>query len=299
MVGNITMFASSGSNAKTDHLPVTVYTPDSPLRRPWMFVREMSHDLAASRGLAWRLFIRDISAQYRQSLFGYLWVFIPPLMASLPFIYLNSQGVMRISGTPIPYAAYAIIGTTIWQVFADALGAPLKTVTAAKIMLARINLPREAILLSALAQVVLNFLVRVVILIGIFTWFRLVPPPTVVFFPFGILALILFGFVIGVLITPLGILYNDVQLMLPIFTTFLMLLTPVLYPVPQVGIAATIAKYNPLTPLVVATRDWLTTGATLQMSAFFAISSVAVILLLSGWVLFRIAMPHLIARIGN
>ena len=87
--------------------PVTVYTPESPLRQPTRFVREMIADLLASRELAWRLFIRDLSAQYRNSLLGYFWVFVPPLMASLPFIYLNSAGVLRMGDTPIPYAAYA------------------------------------------------------------------------------------------------------------------------------------------------------------------------------------------------
>lgn len=280
-------------------LPVTVYTPGSPLRHPGRLVREMLRDLAASRELTWRLFIRDTSAQYRQSIFGYLWVLIPPLVASLPFVYLNSQGVVKINDTAIPYAAYAIIGTVIWQVFADSLNAPLRAVTIAKVMLVRINLPREAILLSALAQVVLSFVVRLVLLIGVFVWFRIVPPPTAVLFPLGILSLILTGFVIGVLITPLGILYSDVQQTLPILTTFLMLLTPVLYPVPQSGMAANIAGFNPLTPLVMATRDWLTTGATVHAGAFIVVTLIALVILIFGWAIFRIAMPHLIARIGN
>src|ERR671922_2550468 len=88
---------------------VTVYTPESPLRQPARFVREMIDDLLASRELCWRLFVRDLSAQYRSSILGYLWVFVPPLVASLPFIYLNSAGVLRIAETPIPYAAYATI----------------------------------------------------------------------------------------------------------------------------------------------------------------------------------------------
>ncbi len=36
-------------------------------------VRAMGQDLLASRELAWRLMVRDISAQYRQSLFGVVW----------------------------------------------------------------------------------------------------------------------------------------------------------------------------------------------------------------------------------
>jgi lipopolysaccharide transport system permease protein len=259
----------------------------------------MARDLVNSRELAWRLFLRDISAQYRQSILGYLWVFIPPLVASLPFIYLNAQGIVSIGATPIPYAAYAIIGTTIWQVFVDALNAPLRAVTAARPMLTRINLPREAILLSALAQVVLGFLVRLVLLVGVLAWFRIVPPATAVLFPFGILSLILAGFVIGLLLTPLGILYSDVQQTLPIATTFLMLLTPVLYPAPRSGLGGAIASLNPLTPLVAATRDWITVGATEHVAAFFVITSIALVCLLLGWVAMRVAMPHLIARIGS
>lgn len=262
-------------------------------------MRDMLNDLVSSRQLAWRLFIRDVSAQYRQSILGYLWIFIPPLVASLPFVYLNAQGVVKIGDTPIPYAAYAIIGTTVWQVFADALNSPLRTVNAARSTLTRINLPREALLLSALAQVVLGFLVRLIPLIGVLAWFHLLPPGTVVLFPLGILSLILAGFVIGVLVTPLGLLYGDVQQALPILTMMLMFLTPVLYPVPQSGFAASLANINPLTPLIVSTRDWLTIGTTAFAGRFVVVSSLALVLLLFGWVIFRVAIPHLVARIGN
>lgn len=114
-------------------------------------------------------------------------------------------------------------------------------------------MPREAILLSGLAQVGLGFLVRLVILLMVLVWFRIVPPVTAVLFPLGILGLMLFGYLLGILLTPLGMLYHrDVMQALPLATTFLMLLTPVLYPVPEAGIAAGIATFNPLTPLVAA-----------------------------------------------
>src|SRR5665213_561318 len=102
-------------------LSITVYSPESPLRQPVKLARDMFRDLLASRELAWRLFVRDTSAQYRQSILGYVWAFIPPLVASLPFVFLNSQGVVSIKETSIPYPAYAMIGTIIWQVFVDAL----------------------------------------------------------------------------------------------------------------------------------------------------------------------------------
>jgi len=279
--------------------PLTVYTPESPLRHPLKLLWSMFKDLFAARQLAWRLFLRDLSAQYRNSLLGYAWVFIPPLAAALPFVFLNSQGVVAVSETPIPYAAFAIVGTTIWQVFADAVSTPLKTVTTARPMLTRINFPREAILLAALAQVGFNLLIRLALLVMVFLWFQILPPATVFLFPVGLLGLVLVGFVVGVLITPLGLLYNDVQLSLPIALTFLMFLTPVLYPMPGEGAASVLLAINPLTPLVNTTRDWLTIGPAPQADVFWITLAVAAVLLLFGWLLYRVALPHLIARMAN
>jgi lipopolysaccharide transport system permease protein len=166
-------------------------------------------------------------------------------------------------------------------------------------MLTRINFAREAILLSGLMQVGLNFLVRLVLLAGILLVFRVALPPTALLFPFGMLALVLTGFVIGLMLTPVGLLYGDVQLALPTFTTFLLLLTPVLYPMPKVGLAALVAGLNPLTPLVVTARDWLTTGIVEPADGFFLVTAVAAVFLLVGWTTYRVALPHLIARLGN
>ena len=230
---------------------------------------------------------------------GYAWVFIPPIVASLPFIYLRTQGIIGIGPTPVPYAAYAFIGTVIWQSFVDALNAPLKAVVQARPMLTKVNLPREAILLSALMQVGLSFLIRLVLLVAVLVWFKIAPAATAPFALAGIAALVGFGFMIGLLLTPLGILYTDVQQLLPVATTFLMLLTPVIYPVPKQGSGAALAAYNPLTPLVGATRDWLIVGPSPHGAALVVIGSATFVLLLAGWVAFRVSMPHLISRIGN
>ncbi len=280
-------------------LPVTVYLPESSLRHPKQLIQAMFQDLIASRELAWRLFVRDVSAQYRQSMFGYVWAFVPPMLASLPFILLNSQGVVAIKETSIPYAAYAMIGTIIWQVFVDALNNPLKTVTNSKAMLAKINLPREAIILSGVGQTVFGFLIRLVLLVGIFFWFHLTPPLTAFLFPVGVFALILLGTMLGILLTPFGLLYLDVQMIIPVFTMFLMFLTPVIYPPPTHGIIASVVQWNPLSPLVVVTRNWLTTGVGGPMEAFFFVSGATLIFLFIGWMIYRLALPHVIARIGN
>ena len=292
---------NSGSHASNDRrvLPINTYTADSPMRRPLEFLVGMWRDLVASRELAWRLFVRDMRAQYRNSLLGYFWVFIPPLMAALPFIFLNGQGVIKIAATPIPYGAYAMIGTMIWQVFADAINSPLRAVTGAQSMLNRIKFPPEAILLSGLMQVGFSFFVRLLLLVGVFLLYSIMPPVTAFLFPIGILALVLTGFAAGLLLVPIGLLYGDVQRVLTIVLPFVMLMTPVLYPPPESGLAAKFVALNPLNPLVATTRDWLILGTSPHSAGFLAITSIVAIGLVMGWIIYRVALPHIIARIGN
>src|SRR5688572_9621685 len=103
-------------NHKSESLPVRVYSPESALRRPIHLLRDMFRDLSASRELAWRLFVRDTSARYRQSLLGYVWALLPPIFATITFVLLNQNGILQTSETPVPYPAYVLIGTLLWQV---------------------------------------------------------------------------------------------------------------------------------------------------------------------------------------
>jgi lipopolysaccharide transport system permease protein len=278
---------------------IVVYGPASPLRDPAAFMRSLIRDLMVSRELAWRLFVRDVNAQYRQSLLGYIWFFVPPIIAALPFIFLESQGIVNVTETPVSYAAYAMVSTTIWQSFVDAINAPLRAVAAAKPMLTKVNLPREAVLLSAFYQVLFGVAIRVVTIAAVMVWFGIMPAATTPLAFVGIMALLLLGFMVGLLLTPIGLLYGDIASMMPAITTFLMVVTPVLYPVPKSGLAAQVAYWNPLVPMVSSTRDWLFIGHTIYGPALFVTLAITLVFLFVGWVSFRVAVPHLVARMGN
>ena len=70
---------------------ITIYTPDSLLTNPFKMVREMLRDLADSQELAWRLTVRDLSAQYRQAFLGFLWALILPLANTVVSTLLDND----------------------------------------------------------------------------------------------------------------------------------------------------------------------------------------------------------------
>ncbi len=277
---------------------VTVYTPASQMRTPGLLVRSMWRDLAASRELSWRLFIRDLSAQYRQSVLGVLWTFAPPIVTSLIFIVLQSKRVISFGETDIPYPVYVLVGAILWQVFAESLQAPLKSVTAAKPMLAKINFPREALIVSAIFSVLFAMLIRLVVILGALVIFQF--PVTwgflLAFLP--VLMLLLLGICVGLLLTPFGMLYADVGTSLPVVTQLLFFVTPVVYPPPQFFPLSLITKLNPVSPLLVGARDLITKG-TIELSApLLTVGGMTVLFLLLGWAVYRVALPIVIERMS-
>ncbi|MGF1530956.1 MAG: ABC transporter permease [Puniceicoccaceae bacterium] len=274
------------------------YSSETYLSHPGQLFRAMAQDLAKSWELALRLTIRDFKAQYRASLAGYLWAFIPPIVASVTFLLLRKGNVVNFPDTAIPYSVFVFTGMILWQVFVEAMNSPIKLIQGGKNMLVKLNFPREALLLSAFMQSCIGLLIRVLILIP---FLLLLHPPTeitVLLFPLGGLSLVLLGWTIGIFISPIGMLYHDIQRSLTLITTFWMFVTPVVFPIGGHGLVREIVRFNPVTPLLQTSRDWLTglqTGLHLEMLIVILLTALA---LPVGWLFYRIFMPHIIERMG-
>jgi lipopolysaccharide transport system permease protein len=145
-----------------------LYTPESMMRHPLRLFRIMWRDLLASRELAWQLMKRDISAQYRQSFLGIAWAIIPSLISAIGFSFAADSKVLNIGITDLPYPAYVMFGTALWQTFVEAMNGPVMEMTTAKQMLSRINFPREALILSRIGQVFFNFAFKLILIVGMF-----------------------------------------------------------------------------------------------------------------------------------
>ena len=281
-----------------DDLPVAVYTPESQLQTPRLLFRSMWQDLKDSRELAWRLFVRDISARYRDSLLGVFWSLLPPILAGLVFIILESKKVINVGQTEIPYPVFVLVGTTLWQLFTESLNAPLSHLKNAKSMLAKINFPREALIVSAFYNVLFALLIKSAVIVGVLFFFRVQATWGLLLFPLAVLMIILLGMTLGLLLTSLGMLYTDVAAGLAVITQLWFFLTPVVYPPPQSFPYSLIVTLNPVSPLLVGARDLATKGVLANTEAFLVVSALTVIALFVGWVIYRLALPIIVERIS-
>lgn len=280
-------------------LKTTIYTAEKQENRLASLAKEMGEEMYASRHVILQVFIRDLKAAYRKSYLGYLWAVIPGLTTTAIWMFLNSQNIIQVAETPIPYPLYVLIGSTLWMFFTSSVTSPLGSFQGGSGVFMKLKVSPFAFILAGLGSLLFDLLLKLALLAPVCVWFGIAPPWQAIYlFPLGILGILLLGLAIGILLIPLGSLYGDVSRFVGFALGFLMYLTPVVYPVPKEGWASTLVHLNPATYLLGATRDWLSFGESVYATQFLILSGVSIVLIGLGLIILKIVMPHLVARMG-
>jgi lipopolysaccharide transport system permease protein len=282
----------------TNELPEVTYSSESALAHPGKLVREVFSDLYRCRELIWILFLRDLKAQFRQSYLGYVWLFLPPALTTAVWIFLNSQKVIAVAETDIPYPLFVIIGSVTWQSFVKLVQSPLQSFSAGKPVFMKIKVPPEAFIAAGALRAVFELFIYILVLIPAFILMEVIPPWQIILLPVVVFSLVVSGTSLGLLLVPLGSLYSDFQQAIPLVMGFLMYLCPVVYPPPTSGVAATAMAWNPMTPLLMCMRNILTTGNLDGFAGLLTMMTVSACLIFLALCGIRIVMPHLVARMG-
>jgi len=187
-----------------------------------------------------------------------------------------------------------------WKyLFLDALNMPLSVIGAARGMLPKINFPHEALVLAGIAQILVNFAVKATLVVAVLVTFRVPVQPTAVLAVIPLIGLLVLGIAVGVFLVPIGALFQDVVHALGVVASALVFLTPAAYTPPRVGLLGFITSWNPLTPLIMTARDLLVHGSSAQLPTTLMLVAASIVALLVSWVVFRLAMPILIERMGS
>jgi lipopolysaccharide transport system permease protein len=259
-------------------------------------LKESLSDIYKSRFLSRQLAERDIKAQYRQSYLGIIWAFITPLATAAVWVFLNLSGTVKLTDTGIPYPVYAFSGTLLWSILVEAINSPTVSTNSSRGLLSKINFPKEALIIAGIYKLLFNSLVKILLLVVFVFLFGLGFHWSLLLLPFGILGMLLFGTMIGLFITPLGLLYKDIGKISSFGLSFLMYVTPVVYAIPEDGFMKTIMELNPLTPLILTTRDFITGSNPEFLPYFIGLILLCVPVFFVSLLLYRISIPVIVER---
>jgi len=276
----------------------TVYVSDKFITMGFFAsLREMAVSLFQSKELIWRLFVRDFSAKYRQSLLGILWALLNPIITVGIFVFLNRAGILNIGETSVPYPIFALIGLSIYGIFSTGLSVCSNSIIGAGAMVAKINFCKISLVIASMGQAVMDFLVRLGLIIILFIIYGITPQWTFFIFPFTVLPLVLLTLGLGLILSLLAGVFRDVIHLISFFTTLFLFMMPVLYPAPSEGIFAALNAWNPLANLIIGCRDFLISGTFSDSHGFLWASAFSILLFFISWRIFFISESRIAERV--
>ena len=278
-------------------LPVTVYEKQRKINLVKLLGQTLT-DFFGSHFLALQLTRRDVSAQYRQSYFGILWLFITPLASAAIWVFLNSSGTITITDTGIPYPVYAFSGTLIWSILLESINAPMASTNAARGIISKINFPKEALVLSGIYKLLFNSSFKVLLLVVFIFAFGVGFHWSLLLLPLVLVMAVVFGTSLGLLVTPIGMLYSDVSRLISMGLSLFMYVTPVVYGIPKTGVMKTIMTYNPFTPFILTIRDVAVGGSPEFLNYFIGLTGLGIVLFFIGLVIYRVSIPVIVERLS-
>lgn len=279
-----------------DQLQEVVYDEARERRLGLRVWSQMFRDLWGARELVARLIQRDISVRYRQSILGYIWALIPPIVTVAIFTFLVRHRAFPIGALPLPYPVYALTGMTLWGLFAGSLSACTASLVNAGSLVTKINFPKETLVIAAVGQPLFDFALRLLPVIGVFIWYNVVPAWQSVFIVLLLLPVVLTAVGLGFLLSITNLVIRDVANAVGMVLSFGMFFAPVLYPPPVRWPFYLVNVLNPFSPVLRAMHDLLATGRVTQPALLLASALFALLVFLVGWRVFRLTMPRVAER---
>ncbi len=263
--------------------------------------RATSAKLNTSFILAWRLFIRDASAKYRQSVLGILWALMTPLFLVGILVLLNKSGIITFSERRIPYPVFAIVGISMWGIFATGMSIASECLKTAGRTMLKVNFPKTSLVLAASWMGLLEFVIRLPVIVAVTAYYVSRGDMQVELGGIitGILLLIplyIFALALGFCLSVVGAVLQDVTYLLPIVLPALMLLSPILYPLSPETLLGKASLINPIGHFVESSRNVLL-GIGSISEGYWISSLLAIALLALGFRFFRVTQRRLLERI--
>ncbi|MFA5114063.1 MAG: ABC transporter permease [Candidatus Margulisiibacteriota bacterium] len=172
---------------------------------------------------------RDIKVRYKQTVLGFAWAILQPLLMMLIFsIFLGR--IVRMSSHGIPYPVFSYAGLLPWTFFSNGVNQATSSLVSSANLINKVYFPRLLIPVAAIISGVIDFLLAFTVLLGMMVVYRIPLTGDIVWLPFFLLLAVVTSVGIGLWLTALNIMFRDVRYIVPFLLQLGMFATPVIYP---------------------------------------------------------------------
>ncbi|HUM46890.1 MAG TPA: ABC transporter permease [Chitinophagales bacterium] len=239
-------------------------------------------EIMSYNDLLYMLAYRDYKVRYAQTLLGFLWALVQPLLTLLIFILVFNKAVKVDTGA-IPYPVFALTGMLAWSYFSYVLTQAGQSIISSQALVTKIYFPRLIIPVSKGIVGFIDFLIVFLLLLALMAWYGFFPGTNIIALPLLVAAVVIFSMAMGIWFSALTIRFRDLQYVIPFLVQIGLYLSPVGYPASQIPAGYLDFYYlNPMAGIIDGFR-WCLLDTPLPETRFLLYSaSIILVFFFSG-----------------
>ena len=250
-------------------------------------------ELWQKKYLIWLFIKRDVTVQYKQTIFGMGWYFISPLFTM--FMYIVVFG--RIAGIPtddIPQPVFYLSGICLWEYFSTCLTDAAGTFQSNAALFGKVYFPRLVMPVSKVISKLFRFSLQLATFVAVYLIFVIKGVPLqpnwhIFLFPVLLFMIQSLALGLGLIISSLTTKYRDLTNFFGVFVSLWMYATPIVYPLSYVTNPTLhkIMLFNPMTAIIETFKYGAYGAGEFSWSALGYSAGVIVVLLVIGIAMFN------------
>jgi len=260
--------------------PVTIIKS----RSGWQFIN--FHELKEYRDLFYFLVWRDIKILYAQTILGFAWAILQPLIQIVIFTVIFGK-VAKISTGGIPYALFSSVAIIPWTYMSQSMTQSSQSLISGQHMLGKVYFPRLIFPLTSVLAKLVDFGISMLIILVAILYYRVLPTWNLLLFPLFVMLMVSISAGVGMWLSAMAIRFRDVKLAMPFAVRMLMFTAPIVYSASSIPETYRIIySLNPIVAVIEGFRACLL-GTPMPWHYIWPGVITAIILLVSGAFYFK------------
>ena len=243
-------------------------------------------ELKAYQDLFYFLVWRDIKVLYAQTVLGFSWAILNPLVQIIIFSVIFGN-VAKIPTDGIPYVLFSTVAIIPWTYMAESMSASSQSLVSGQNLLGKVYFPRVIFPMTSVLAKLVDFSISMMLVVAVMFYYQIPPTWNLVYFPLLVLLMMAIPAGLGLWLSSLAIRYRDVKFAMPFVIRMLIYSAPILYPLSAIPEQYRfLYSLNPIVAVIEGYRACLL-GMPMPWEYIIPGALVALLVLIFGAIYFR------------
>lgn len=241
-------------------------------------------ELYKYRQLIWTIAWGDFKARYKNSILGYFWSLLEPLVM-LVILYVVFTNLMKVQVEY--YQLFLLLGIIMWNFFVKATNIGFNAITGKPYLVQKVYFPRDILVISGCITALLQSFFESLVFIAFMVAFWIPISWNVLYLPYILLIFFILALGTAFALAALNVYYRDIQFIWAVVLQAGFFITPILYPLSIFPpTLQAIFWLNPIAQIIVAARDCILYSTTPYYLSLIYAGVVSLIVLAIGYAIF-------------